>query len=284
MPGEPQQNRVAERRNRTLLDMVRSMLSYSTLPVELRMEALKTAAHILNRIPSKSVPKTPFELWNGRKPSLNYLKVWGCLAEAKLFDPQQKKLDSETISCHFIGYPKKSKGYRFYCPGRHTKFIETRQAVFQEDSGISGSFPRREVSLEELRVELPNPIVQEPTEVYQFVPPVIPPVQVSGAMPSTAAHQENMEQMVGNQTQPAPQDPIPQPISQPVAIEPVRRSQRAKKSAIPDYYETYLSEDVYDIGNISDPATFRQTMLSENSTKWIEAMEDELRSMSTNKV
>ena len=94
--------------------------------------------------------------------------------------------------------------------------------------------------------------------------------------------------MVGNQVQPAPQDQIPQPISQPipqpVAIEPVRRSQRAKRSAIPDYYETYLSEDVYDIGNISDPATFRQAVSSENSTKWIEAMEDELRSMSTNKV
>ena len=75
MPGESQQNGVAERRNNTLLDMVWSMLSYSSLPMELWMEALKTAAHILNRVPSKSVLKTPFELWNGRKPSLNYLKV-----------------------------------------------------------------------------------------------------------------------------------------------------------------------------------------------------------------
>ena len=97
------------------------------------MEALKTAAHILNQVPSKSVPKTPYELWTGRKPTLNYLKVWGCPAEAKLFDPQQKKLDSKTVSCRFIGYPDKSKGYRFYCPSRFTKFVETRQAVFLED-------------------------------------------------------------------------------------------------------------------------------------------------------
>ena len=62
------------------------------------------------------------------------------------------------------------------------------------------------MSLEELRVELSDPVVQEPTEVYQFVPLVIPPVQVSGTMPSTAAQQENMEQMVENQVQPAPQD------------------------------------------------------------------------------
>ena len=50
--GEPQQNGVAERRNRTLMDMVISMISYSSLPISLWMEALKTAIHILNRVPS----------------------------------------------------------------------------------------------------------------------------------------------------------------------------------------------------------------------------------------
>ena len=74
---EPQQNRVAERRNRTLMDMVRSMISYSTLPLSLWMEALKTAIHILNRVPSKSVPKTPYELWTESVPSLNHLHVCG---------------------------------------------------------------------------------------------------------------------------------------------------------------------------------------------------------------
>jgi transposase InsO family protein len=71
-PDEPQQNGVAERHNHTLMDMVRSMISYSILPISLWMEALKTATHILNRVPSKSVPKTPYELWTGREPSLNH--------------------------------------------------------------------------------------------------------------------------------------------------------------------------------------------------------------------
>ena len=92
-PGKPQQNRVAERRNRTLMDIMRSMISYSTLPISLWMEALKTAIHILNRVPSKSVPKTPYELWIGNEPSLNYLCVWGCPAEAKVFNPNIGKLD-----------------------------------------------------------------------------------------------------------------------------------------------------------------------------------------------
>ena len=139
-PGEPQQNGVAERRNRTLIDMVRSMISYSTLPISLWMEALKTTIHILNRVSSKSVPKTPYELWTGKEPSLNYLRVWGCPAETKVFNPNIEKLDSKTVSCHFIGYPEKSKGYRFYCPDRQMKFVETSHAVFLEDDMIRGAW------------------------------------------------------------------------------------------------------------------------------------------------
>ena len=75
IPGE--KNGVVERRNRTLMDMVRSMMSYSNLPLGLWMEALKPAIHIPNRVPSKSVPKTSYELWTGRVPSLQHLRVWG---------------------------------------------------------------------------------------------------------------------------------------------------------------------------------------------------------------
>jgi hypothetical protein len=96
--------------------MVRSMLSNSTLPVSLWMEAQKTAAHINNRVPSKSVPKTPYELWIGRKPSMNYLHVWRCVVEVKLFNPSLGKLDPKTESCYFIRYLDKLKGYRIYCP------------------------------------------------------------------------------------------------------------------------------------------------------------------------
>ena len=75
MPGTPQQNGVAERRNRTLMEMVRSMMSYSSVPISLWGEALKTVMYILNRVPSKVVPKTPFELWTGRKPSLRHIHI-----------------------------------------------------------------------------------------------------------------------------------------------------------------------------------------------------------------
>ena len=74
-PGTPQQNGVTEKRYRTLLEMVRSMMSYSTLPISFWAYALKIAMHILNLVPSKSVPNTPKELWSGRKPSMKYLHI-----------------------------------------------------------------------------------------------------------------------------------------------------------------------------------------------------------------
>nr|GEX07381.1 hypothetical protein [Tanacetum cinerariifolium] len=67
-----------ERRNRTLLDMVRSMMSQTTLPKSFWDYAIETAAHILNMVPTKKVEKTPYEIWHGQDPKLSYLKVWGC--------------------------------------------------------------------------------------------------------------------------------------------------------------------------------------------------------------
>jgi hypothetical protein len=57
-----------------------------------------------------------------------------------------------TVSCHFIGYSERSKGFRFYCPDRHTKFAETRHAIFLEDEMVRGSRIPREIALEEKRV------------------------------------------------------------------------------------------------------------------------------------
>ena len=140
---------------------------------------VKTAIYILNRVPSKSVPKTLYVLWTVREPSLNHFRVWGCLAEAKIFNPNTRKLDPKIVNCHFIGYPEKSKGYRFYCPchfigypekskgyrfycpDRHMKFTDTRHTAFLEDQMTRGSMVARKIDLEEKRVFVPTPMSQE---------------------------------------------------------------------------------------------------------------------------
>ena len=97
-PGTPQHYGVSERRNRTLLDMVRSMMSLTDLPILFWGYALETV------IVFKSVETTPYELWFGKKPKLSFLKVWGCDAYVKKFQPDKLKPKSE--KCVFIGYPK----------------------------------------------------------------------------------------------------------------------------------------------------------------------------------
>ena len=73
--GTPQHNGVSERHNHTLLDMVRTMMSLTNLPLSFWDYALETTAFMLNRAPSKSVETTPYELWFGKKPKLSFLKV-----------------------------------------------------------------------------------------------------------------------------------------------------------------------------------------------------------------
>ena len=73
------------------MDMVRSTRSNCNLSHFLWTEALKTMVYILNWIPTKVVPKTPFELFKGWKPSLRHMRIWGCLYEVRIYNPQEKK-------------------------------------------------------------------------------------------------------------------------------------------------------------------------------------------------
>ena len=135
VPGSHTMNDVAKRRNRTLKDMVRSMISYSTLLESLCGDALKTTAYILNRVPTKATEKNPYELWTDKKPSLKHLHIWG--AGARPYRPNERKLDSRTISCNFVGYSERSRGYKFYDPTTRSIF-ETGNAWFFEDEEFAG--------------------------------------------------------------------------------------------------------------------------------------------------
>ena len=129
-----------------LKDMARSMINHSSLPYSLLGEALKTAAYILNRVPSKVVAKTPYELWTGKKPSIRHLHIWGCPAEARPYRSHEKKLNSRTVSCYFFGYPERSQGFKFYDPTTRT-FFETGNARFLEEVEFVGEIRLETLSL-----------------------------------------------------------------------------------------------------------------------------------------
>ena len=168
-PYTPQHNGVSERRNRTLLDMVRSMMSKAELPLSYWGYALETAAHMLNLMPTKSVPKTPYEMWHGKKPHFNYLKVWGCPAYVKNIGPN--KLEARSVLCKLLGYPKNSLGYIFYNT-EEQKVIVSRHAVFLEKEFLAKEINSEVVELDEIQevnvetepVEESNPPVNENTQ------------------------------------------------------------------------------------------------------------------------
>ncbi|KAL0406197.1 UNVERIFIED_CONTAM: hypothetical protein Slati_3933600 [Sesamum latifolium] len=143
-PGTPKLNGVTERRNLTLLDMVRSMMSFTELPPSFWGYALETAAKLFNIAPSKSVPQTPYEIWHDKPVSYKYLRVWGSPAYVKRLVGD--KLDSRYSLCRFIGYPKETAGYYFYDPVEQKIFI-SRNAVFLE-KGFPSESRRDEVLIE----------------------------------------------------------------------------------------------------------------------------------------
>ena len=130
MSGTPSQNGVAERRNCTLKDMVRSMISHSVLPESLWGEAVKTAVYVLNRSPSKAVVKTPYELWTNLVLGIC---MYGVIQlRLGLTSQIRKKMDSRIVSCYFVGYSKRSRGFKFYDPSTRS-FFETGNTKFIED-------------------------------------------------------------------------------------------------------------------------------------------------------
>ena len=131
----PQQNGVAEKRNKTLLDMVRSMMAQAKLSIFFWRDALLIATYILNRVSSKSVSSTPYKLWNGEKPDLGNLHLWGCAAYVHNNSHQYGKLGLRGKKCIFIRYSELSKGLVVVgekADGRVTEF-ESRDVVFLEE-------------------------------------------------------------------------------------------------------------------------------------------------------
>ena len=103
-PYTPEQNGVAERKNRTVVEMARSLLKEKDLPNYFWAEAVATSVHLLNISPTKAVQNiTPFEAWKGMKPSMSYLKVFGCIAYSMIYSQNRQKLDDKSVKCIFIG-------------------------------------------------------------------------------------------------------------------------------------------------------------------------------------
>src|SRR6185437_3652716 len=112
-PYSPQSNGVAERKNRTLTDLVNAMLDTAGLSKEWWGEAILTVCHVLNRVPTKNKEISPYEEWYNRKLNLSYLRTWGCLAMVNVPINKKRKLGPKTVDCVFLGYAMNNVSYKF---------------------------------------------------------------------------------------------------------------------------------------------------------------------------
>ena len=130
----PQQNGVAERKNRHIAEVARALMAERNLPHYYWAEAVATAVYIMNRTPTAAVHgMTPEEKFTGRKPNLAHLKVFGCIAYVHIPDELRSKLDPKAEKCVFVGYSLDQKGYRCYNPITRELRV-SRDVVFDEMS------------------------------------------------------------------------------------------------------------------------------------------------------
>nr|GFB29886.1 retrovirus-related Pol polyprotein from transposon TNT 1-94 [Tanacetum cinerariifolium] len=133
----PQQNRIVERQNRTLVEAARTMLIFSRAPLFLWAEAIATACFTQNRsIIHRRFNKTPYELINSRKLDISFLHVFGALSYPKNDREDIGKLGAKGDIGFFIGYSANSCAYRIY-NRRTKKIIETMNVSFDELSAMA---------------------------------------------------------------------------------------------------------------------------------------------------
>ena len=132
----PEQNGVAERQNRTVIESARCMLHSTGRPLEsvleLWAEATNCAVYLRNRVLAKALEgKTPYEAWTGRKPNLSHIRVFGCTAYAHIPHDERSKFAPNAIKCLFVGYCETQKGFRLWDPvGRRLRI--SRDVKFHE--------------------------------------------------------------------------------------------------------------------------------------------------------
>jgi hypothetical protein len=139
VPYNPQQNGVAERKNGTICEATKAMMYDQDLPLSLWVEAASTAVYIQNRCPHKALEeKTPEEVFTGKKPSVDHLRIFGSLVYIHVPKEKRTKLEPSGKKGTFVGYSETSKAYRIYVPGK--KYIEvSRDVTFHEEAAFRHS-------------------------------------------------------------------------------------------------------------------------------------------------
>lgn len=256
----PQQNGVAERKNRSLIEMARCMLIDAGMHKRYWGEAVSTANYLQNRLPTKPTEKTPYELWYSKVPDVGDLKVFGCEVYSHIPKEQRRKLDEKARKLTFVGYSKESKAFRLLDKNTN-KIIISRDVVFlSEKIG----------DLNDEIFSLPMIDVKEKDGGYIEVYSDTKKDKVNNELRETNNHspQENREE--------ASSVEITNESLLNSDKQPVRRSERINKGVPPDMFIARAKLAV------EEPRTREEALLGPDKIKWQEAMDEEISSLLQN--
>ncbi|GJV45828.1 retrovirus-related pol polyprotein from transposon TNT 1-94 [Tanacetum coccineum] len=175
-PCTPKSNGVVERKNRTLQEMSRTMLNEQSLPQKFWCNAVDTSTYILNRILIRAIlGKTPYELLRGRKPTLNYFRVFGSKCFILNTKDYLTNFDPKSYEGIFLGYSQNSKAYIIL--NKHTRKVEESLNVTFDDTPLpSKTSPLVDDDLDEQEAievtekkNLENDIEDETLEINEIV-------------------------------------------------------------------------------------------------------------------
>ncbi|KAH9646639.1 hypothetical protein KPL70_024932 [Citrus sinensis] len=259
----PQQNGLAERMNRTLMDKVRCLLIHSKLPQSLWAETLMTACYLVNRSPSSGIDfKTPVEMWSGRAANYSDLKIFGCPAFAHI---KQGKLEPRALKCVFLGYPEGVKGYRLWCTDlKPPRCIVSRDVVFNEQEMLKSYVQKLENS------DKDTGVLRDQIKV-----------ELTGKSGDTTSYEASEDEERDAEDSDGISEKQTTLHDYQLARDRERREIRApKKYAYADliaYALTAAHELDYD-----EPKTYKEAVSGKNADQWLKAMKEEMDSLYKN--
>ena len=276
-PGNPHQNGVAERLNRTLVELVRSMLHSKGLSKKFWAEALSVAMHVRNRVTTRGLSSrtTPYEILFGRKPNVSYLRVFGSRCWYNIRKPDTDKLDPRAREALMIGYARGSRGYKLWDTA-DGKVVVSRDVRFDEDGVV------------DVKDMMPSPPNDEPVDIVLDSADMSQhPVPDSDDNPDKVVEQPTVAEDNPNDSDYVPDametDPSTTPgelevTAQQVPVEP-RRSTRQRKA--PGAWWTAAVALISAAASV-DPKSFVQAMSGPHGSEWMTSMTSEYDSLVEN--
>ena len=129
----PQENGFAERKNRTIMNMVRATLLEKEVPKVFWPDVVQWVNHILNRSPTLIVKDTTSkEAWSERKPPVEHFRIFGCIEYVHIPDVKRSKLNDKSVKCVLLGFSGESKAFKMFDPVEKNVHI-SRDVIFEED-------------------------------------------------------------------------------------------------------------------------------------------------------